>query len=147
MSSDGGTKLFIPALAPVYRCTEVLAWPVIRAVCGLMLLPHGIPKLTNPVFAANVTGLIGRLGFAPSVAWFWLVVLLETVGGIMLAIGLLTRPVALMVAVEMLVISFAVDLPAGRPYWPTLMWALFALAIALRGGGPWSVDHLIGREL
>jgi len=147
MSRDGGTKLFIPILAPVYRCTETLAWPLIRAVCGLMLLPHGIMKLTNLAFAANVTRLIGRLGFAPSVAWFWFIVLLETIGGVLLAIGLFTRPVALMITVEMLVITFAVLLPAGRPYETTLMWALLAFAIALRGGGRWSVDRCMGREL
>jgi putative oxidoreductase len=147
MSRDDGTKLIIPALAPIYRCTEMWAWPLVRATCGLMLLPHGIPKFTNPAFAASVTGTIAKLGFTPPVAWFWFVALLETVGGVMLAVGLLTRLVALMITIEMLVISFAVLLPAGRPYQFTLMWALLAFAIVLRGGGRRSLDSLIGREL
>lgn len=126
---------------------EACAWPLVRATCGLMLLPHGIPKLTNPAFAANVTGLLGGLGFVLPVAWFWFVVLLETVGGLILAVGLLTRLVALMITIKMLVISFAVLLPAGRSYEFTLMWALLVLAITLRGGGRRLLDHLIGREL
>lgn len=147
MSRDDGKRLFIPVLAPVYRFTEAWAWPVVRATCGLMLLPHGIPKFTNAAFAAAVTGIIGKLGFAPAEAWFWYVALLETVGGLMLAAGLLTRLVALMITVEMLIITFGVLLPLGRPYEFTLMWALIAFAITLRGGGRWSIDGLIGRDL
>ena len=142
-----GTKLIIPRLTPVYRFTEAWAWPLIRAICGLMLLPHGIPKLTNPAVAVGATSIISKLGFVPPVAWFWVVALLETVGGVMLAVGVLTRLVALMVMIEMLVITFGVLIPAGRPYDFTLMWALLALAISGHGGGSWSLDHLIGREL
>jgi putative oxidoreductase len=69
----------------------------------------------------------------------------------MLAIGLFTRPVALAIAIEMLVISFDVYWPNGffagtRGYEHTLLWGLIALAIAARGGGKQSVDALIGKE-
>ncbi len=36
-------------------------------------------------------------------------------------------------------------LKAGYEY--PLLWGIVALAIALRGGGPYSVDRKIGREL
>jgi putative oxidoreductase len=146
MFDDDRTRLILPGLAPVYRCAGAWAWPLLRVTCGLMLLPHGIPKFTNPAFAAAVTGLIGRLGLVPAAGWFWFIALLETVGGVMLALGLFTRPLAVMVAIEMLVISFGVLEPAGRPYEFTLMWALLALAIGARGGGRWSLDRVIGWE-
>ena len=146
MSNGDRPRLIVPALAPLYRCADAGAWPLLRVTCGLMLLPHGIPKFTNPAFAAAVTGLIGRLGFVPAVAWLWYVALLETGGGVMLALGLVTRPLALMVAIEMLVISFGVLQPAGRPYEFTLMWTVLAFAVAWRGGGRWSLDRAIGWE-
>lgn len=146
MNSASETKLVVTALAPVYRFTEAWSWPFVRAICGLMLVRHGIPKFTNPAFATAVAKTIGGLGFVPPHAWFWFIALLETVGGVMLALGLFTRPLALMIAIEMLIISFGVLLPAGRPYELTLMWALIAFAIAWRGGGRYSLDHAIGKE-
>lgn len=71
----------------------------------------------------------------------------------MLAAGLLTRIVAaaIAIAIEMAIISFAILAPAwdwahhGMEY--TFMAGVFAFAMALRGGGPYSVDRLIGTEL
>jgi len=83
--------------------------------------------------------------------WIFLVTEVMFFGGIMLAIGLFTRPVALAIAIEMMVISFDVFWPNGffagaRGYEHTLLWGLVALAIAARGGDRLSVDRLIGRE-
>ena len=52
------------------------------------------------------------------------------------------------IAIELAVISFMVMMPNGwgrMEY--TLMWGIIMFAIALRGGGPYSVDRLIGKEL
>jgi len=76
----------------------------------------------------------------------WFVTLLEFGGGLLLAAGLLTRPVALMIAVEMLVIAVTVDIPRGRGYQLTLLWSAIALAISWRGGGRFSLDRWLGRE-
>lgn len=78
---------------------------------------------------------------------------IEFFGGLMLAAGLLTRIVAaaIAIAIEMAIISFAILAPAwdwahhGMEY--TFMAGVFAFAMALRGGGPYSVDRLIGTEL
>jgi putative oxidoreductase len=35
----------------------------------------------------------------------------------------------------------------ARGYEYTLMWGLVLFAVALRGGGPWSIDRRLGREL
>ena len=90
--------------------------------------------------------LFHTLGFEPAVALMWFITLLEFCGGALLAVGLLTRPIALMLAIELMVITFMVDMPRGRGYSFTLLWGLVILAIAWRGGGRYSVDSRIGRE-
>ena len=40
-----GQRLFIPALAPFYAYVTDLSWLIVRLTAGLMLLPHGIPKV------------------------------------------------------------------------------------------------------
>ena len=141
----GAPRLIIPALAPLYRGLGELAWPLIRIVAGLNLVPFGWHKLTGPLFDADVQ-LFHQLGFEPAVPLAWFVTGLEFIGGFMLAAGLLTRPIALMIAVEMLVIAFAVDIPRGRGYQLTLLWSAIAFAISWRGGGRFSLDRWIGRE-
>ena len=143
--SAGETRLIIPALAPLYCALGGCGDLLLRIVCGLMLLPPGLHKLTGPLFDSDVQ-LFHQLGFEPAVPLMWFVTALELVGGAFLAIGLLTRPIALMIAVEMMVIAIAVDIPRGRGYSLTLIWAAVALAISLRGGGRYSVDRWIGRE-
>ncbi len=75
----------------------------------------------------------------------------EFFGGLLLAIGLLTRPAAVGVVIVMAVAVFAVHLPNGF-FWGAggyeypLLWGLLALAIAFRGGAEMSLDRMIGRE-
>lgn len=138
-------SLIIPALGPLYRALGGCGDLLLRIVCGLMLLPPGWHKLTGPLFDSDVQ-LFHQLGFESAMPLMWFITALELVGGAFLAIGLLTRPIALMIAVEMMVIAIAVDIPRGRGYALTLIWAAVAFAIFLRGGGRYSVDRWIGRE-
>ena len=70
----------------------------------------------------------------------------------MLALGLATRPVAALVFGVMAVAVVAVHWPAGF-FWTSggyeypLLWAVAALFFVLRGGGRYSADALIGREI
>jgi putative oxidoreductase len=138
-------RLIIPALAPVYRALGGCGNLLLRILCGALLLPPGWHKLTGPLFDRDLQ-LFHQLGFEPAVPLMWFITALELGGGVLLIVGLLTRPVALMIAVEMLVIAVAVDIPSGRGYSLTLLWAAVAFAIALRGGGKLSLDRWIGRE-
>ena len=69
----------------------------------------------------------------------------------MLALGLLTRPVALLFAAELLAMIFAVHIHNGFAWanggiqYPLLLLAL-CLAALFRGGGRYSLDRLIGKE-
>jgi putative oxidoreductase len=147
----GRTRLFFPRMEAFYQSISGLAYPFIRFVTGAMLVPHGWRKFVDSGTQRAVVELFHKLGIEPAGLLFWLIGSLELFGGVMLAIGLFTRPVALAIAIEMLVISFDVYWPNGffagtRGYEHTLLWGLIALAIAARGGGKQSVDALIGKE-
>lgn len=148
--AETSPKLMLPALQPFYDAVIPLTWPLVRIACGLNLIVHGWGKVTRG--PAAMAPVFAKMGFEPA---YWVVVLLlivEFVGGICISIGLLTRFWAAAVAIEMGVITFGVYWPTGfswlnRGYEYTLMWGLLSFAIALRGGGPYSVDRRLGREL
>lgn len=141
----------VPALGRHYAFTSDLAYLIVRVTAGLMLIPHGWMKLTT-AGATGVTAMLTRYGIPAPGAFAYLIIALETIGGVMIAIGLFTRVVATMLVIEFLVIIFVAHWPrgysasAGGIEYP-LMWGLILLAIALRGGGPWSVDRKLGWEV
>jgi putative oxidoreductase len=140
----------IPALAPLYAHTADLSWLIVRATAGLMLLPHGIPKVFSQGVAAFAAAGLARRGIEPALPLAYVVAFLETVGGACIALGLFTRFFAVAVAIEMAVITWA-HMPkfgwTSPGYEYPLFWGLIMLAIALRGGGPYSLDRRIGKEL
>ena len=142
-------RLLIPRLKPFYDFMEPLSWLLIRLTAGLMILPHGIPKLQAGVAATAGFALVKR-GIAPAEPLAVVLIVLETLGGLCVALGLFTRFFAAAIAIEMSVIAW-IYVPkfgwTGPGYEYPLMWCLVMLAIALRGGGPYSLDRRIGREL
>jgi putative oxidoreductase len=93
------------------------------------------------------------LGFTPPAFWFWSSFLIEMLGGISLILGLFTRFFAAAAAIEMLCITVTYWNAGNgfgwmkRGYEYVLLWGLLCFAIALRGGGPYSLDRKLGREL
>jgi len=144
----------IPALAPLYDKLRGLGYPLIRLFAGLMLVPHGAQKLFGAFGGGGIQGTAGffaKLGLEPAVPLAVLAGLAEFAGGILIAIGLLTRPTAIAVFILMMVAVFKVHLGAGffaakGGYEFALLWGMVALGIALRGGGPLSLDRKIGKE-
>lgn len=146
---DREPKLLIPALKPFYDRVIPLAWPVIRIAVGWNLLVHGWGKVTRGP-AAFVRGFT-EIGFDPALPWVWAGLIIEFGGGIALILGLFTRFFAAAAAIELLIIT-AIYWHTGfswlnRGYEYTLLWGLACFAIALRGGGPCSLDRKIGIEL
>ncbi|WP_288374206.1 DoxX family protein [uncultured Pseudomonas sp.] len=130
---------------------EPVFYALLRAVLGIVMFTHGLPKLLGDSHGsiadpmASSTHLIGNvmgLPFAAELAF--LVMLLETVGALMLVVGVLTRPVALAMAAEMVGISYALG-----PTWPwvdrgieyPVILGSLALYMAIRGGGRFALDH------
>ena len=147
--SNGETKLLFPGLRGFYNWVEPLTWPLIRLTVGLMLIPHGWPKLQAGIEATAKMALVKR-GIAPAEPLAIVLITLETLGGLCIALGLFTRFFAAAVTIEMCVIVYH-HLPkfgwTAPGYEYPLMWGLIMLAVALRGGGPYSLDRKIGKEL
>jgi putative oxidoreductase len=142
-------RLLVPQLKSFYEWAEPISWLLIRLTAGLMIIPHGWPKLMAGVGATAATALVKR-GIAPAEPLAVALIVLETLGGLCVALGLFTRFWAAAITIEMLVIVYQY-VPkfgwTGPGYEYPLMWALVMFAIALRGGGPYSLDRVIGREL
>ena len=142
-------RLLIPQLKPFYDRVEPLSWALIRLTVGLMIIPHGWPKLMAGIGPTAANALAKR-GIEPAEPLAIVLILLETVGGLCVALGLFTRFFAAAITIEMAVIV-CVCWPrlgwTGPGYECPLMWGLVMLAVALRGGGPYSLDRKVGREL
>jgi putative oxidoreductase len=134
----------IPALA-WYVPFEPFAYAFIRFSTGAIIFVHGFARMFRSLGAAELAGLGHALGQS--------VGLIELVGGAMLALGLLTRPVAIILGLEWLWTALAVPVRPGSswmmlgatPHYPAMV-ALFCLAAVLCGGGRYSLDRLIGKE-
>jgi putative oxidoreductase len=147
---DAEPRLLLPSLKPFYDAVIPLSWLIVRAAVGWNLLVHGWGKIMAGPTAAFLKAFV-EMGFSPAQPWFWSGLAIETLGGIALILGLFTRFFAAAAAIELLVIT-AIYWKTGfawtrRGYEYTLMWGLISFAIALRGGGPYSLDRRLGREL
>jgi putative oxidoreductase len=121
------------------------AHAALRIVSGFLFLQHGYPKLfgTLPGSAEVETP-------AELLSIFWWSGVLEVVGGLLIMLGLLTRPVALLLAGEMAVAYFWRHAPRG--FWPGVnggelaaLYCFVFLYLAARGAGVWSVDVRLRR--
>jgi putative oxidoreductase len=143
-------KPVLPFLQPFYAFVIPWTWPLVRVAVGWDLIVHGWGKiLRGPVQQA---ALLARDGTDFGVAFAVFLTFVEFVGGICIALGLFTRFFAAAVAIEMGYLTFVQYWSHGfswlnRGYEYVLLWGLVTLAVALRGGGPWSLDRRIGREL
>jgi len=112
---------------------------VLRVMSGLLMLQHGAQKVLGfPVAQKMPFELFSKMGF---------VGLLELVGGLLLAIGLFTRPVAFLLSGLMAFAYFLAHAPNG--FFPmvnggelAVIYCFVYLYLAAAGGGPWSVDQL-----
>jgi len=137
-------------MRPSLSRLEPALYLLLRIGLGAILLTHGLPKLlgsahgsmANPMAGSiNLIENVMGLPFAPQLAF--LVMLLETLGAVMLIAGLATRPVALLISLEMLGICLALGptwawIDGGIEY-PVFI-GIVALYMAARGGGVCSVD-------
>jgi len=143
-------KLLLPFLRPFYDAVAPLSWLIVRVAVGWNLLVHGYNKIMVGPTDAFLKGF-ADLGFVPPALFYWSSFVIEMLGGICIMLGLFTRFFAAATAIEMLCI-FVVYWGNGfgwlkRGYEYVLLWGLVAFAIALRGGGPYSLDRKLGREL
>jgi putative oxidoreductase len=142
----GEPKLIFPGLAGFYAAVSDLWYPLIRITAGALLFVHGWTKVNTGV--AGITAFFAKNGFVPAGGFAYADIFLETVGAICIVLGLFTRVFAAAIAIQMAVITFVVMLPQGFGRMEfTLMWGIVMFAIALRGGGPYSLDRVIGKQI
>ena len=125
-------------------------WPsrmlsIFRIVAGLVFMTAGTMKLFGyppspvPIPPFSLFSEIGIGG------------ILEFFGGLAIALGIFTRPVAFVLAGEMAVAYFQFHFP--QSFWPTvnmgipaIMYCFFFLYLVVAGAGEWSIDAMIARR-
>jgi putative oxidoreductase len=118
---------------------------IFRIVAGLLFVSFGTMKLFGyPPGPAEMPPLkiLSQMGIGG---------ILEFVGGLMIVLGLFTRPVAFVLAGEMAVAYFQFHQP--QAFWPTsnngipaILYCFLFLYLMFAGPGSWSVDGLIARS-
>jgi putative oxidoreductase len=150
MAAREETKLVFPALAALYESCAPYSYAIMRFATGAVLVPHGVNKILNTPIAKFAPNIAAK-GLPLPEALAYLTYFAESVAAVCLAIGLFTRIAAAMIGIEMIVIVILFQWQFGyfwtnRGYEFALLWALLCIAIFFKGGGRYSVDHLIGRE-
>jgi putative oxidoreductase len=118
---------------------------LLRIVTGLLFIQHGVQKLFGwlggfggqPGGTAELFSLMGLAG------------VLETFGGLLIVLGLFTRPVAFLLAGEMAAAYFMAHAPNGL--FPAqnggelaALYAFIFLFFSAHGAGPFSIDRARG---
>jgi len=142
----------LPTLEGLLGRFEGLGDVAARVVAGAFLMPHGAQKLfgwfggygleaTGQFFQSQLgfsNGYLAALG-AGSVEFF---------GGLALALGLFTRTAAIAIT-AMLLVASTVHFGAGF-FWTgggweyPILWAILAASFAVKGGGRYSLDQILG---
>lgn len=140
-------RLIIPFLGPIYGSLGEFAETLLRVVAGVALITHGFPKIMNPLGAM---GMVENLGFFPGPAEVWsiLLSLTEFFGGILITIGLLTRPAAFGAMIVLLVTVYFHWIFSSQGYAgaeKSILWAAIMFYFVIRGGNSHSVDARLGK--
>ena len=113
---------------------QILA--ILRVITALLFISHGSAKLFGFPDAGMNPPLLSLFGFAA---------VLEVVGGLLLVIGLFTRPVAFILAGEMAVAYFMAHAP--QSFFPiinggesAIFFCFIFLYLVFAGPGAWSLD-------
>lgn len=152
-NGNPSSKLIVPFMGGFYGAASGWGYPIMRFFVGLFLVPHGAQKLFG-WFGGSAQGTAAfftKVGLEPALSLVYLVGAIEFFGGILIAIGLLTRPAAAVACIMLLVAVFSVHMGNGffwtkSGYEYPMLWAILMFAIFLRGGGERSLDSAIGRE-
>ncbi len=114
---------------------------IFRIVAGLSFMTHGTMKLFN--FPPGEGGELPTLMLVAGI--------LEALGGLLIALGLFTKPVAFVLAGEMAVAYFMAHLP--QSFWPiknggelAMLFCFFFLYLVFAGPGEWSLDAGLARS-
>jgi putative oxidoreductase len=151
MNGEGETKLIFPGLADFYASWGDITYTLVRVIVGYIFFMHGWGKVTGPGLT-GVTGMMTKNNLVPGSFFASAAIFLETIGAVCIIIGLFTRFFAAALAIEMAIAFLVVHIGKGFSvgqggFEYVLLLGIVLFAIAIRGGGPYSVDRMIGKEL
>ena len=136
-----------PGLLSRWRSWAPYLLSILRVMAAFLFMQPGTAKL----FAFPAAVLPGG-GTAQIWSLIGLAGILEVFGGLLLLMGLCTRPVAFLLSGEMAVAYFMAHAPQG--FWPILNHGELAISycflwlyLSAAGPGPWSIDAMRHREL
>jgi putative oxidoreductase len=123
-----------------------IAYFLLRVVAGLLFLQAGGMKLFG-----WFGGIPNMPGGPPLMSEIGIGGILEFFGGVLILLGLFTRPVAFILSGEMAVAYWQFHAPNG--HWPiqnhgepAVLLCFIFLFIAAQGGGDYSLDALLRRK-
>lgn len=160
------TTLFIPGLRPIYDRLSIYTGVLLRIVTGAVMIPHGyqhyfgrqtlpewfsgVEPSAAPEFGAGLepfTEFLASQGYEPAYMWALLITFVQFFGGILLVFGLFTRLAAAAIAIFLFVAIFQVVGQSSGSWEMPLLWCTASLIFVVCGGGRFSVDYMIGKEL
>jgi putative oxidoreductase len=134
-----------PTIATRWRSWAPYLLSVLRIVAAFLFIQFGTAKVFGfpaPIMPGGGTAPVGSLA--------WSAGSLETYGGLLLLVGIFTRPVAFLLSGEMAFAYFIGHAPNG--FWPVLnqghpaiQFCFLFLYLSAAGAGPWSLDALRDR--
>ncbi|HEX5508767.1 MAG TPA: DoxX family protein [Pseudolabrys sp.] len=150
MNGKSEQRLIYPGLAGFYESWGDISYTLVRVIIGYILFMHGWGKIGTGI--GGISAYMAKQGLEPAIFFAGAAMFLETVGAICVAIGLFTRFFAAALAIEMAIafldVHFAKGFAASKGGFEyVLLIGIVLFAIAIRGGGPYSVDRAIGKEL
>ncbi len=127
----------------------------IRVGAGVVFMAHGAQKLFGWFGGYGLEGTAGwmeSIGLAPGYLMALLAGGAEFFGGLLLLLGLLVRPTAVVLAFTMVIAIFAVHFENGlfmanNGYEFALSLLVITLALAIRGAGSYGLDQVIKGKL
>jgi putative oxidoreductase len=147
-------RYYIAACGRIYTRLAHYMLPLLRITLGLILIPHGAQKFFGWFGGAGFerfSQIFESVGYRPGAFWVTLVAGTELIGGVMLVIGLFTRFWAAALAIFMINSVWVTSakgffwLDKGSEY--SILLLVCALVFLIQGGGDYSIDKKLGKEL
>jgi len=122
---------------------------ILRLALGITFLAHGRDKLKNP---AGFAGFLRQIHIPAPLLNAWLVALLETVGAVLVILGVATRVLALGLAIDMVVALATVRIgkapfasgPQGAGWELEFLLLAVSIALVFTGAGRFALDSYLG---
>ena len=126
-----------------FKSFQPVVLSVLRIVTAYLFLLHGTAKFFS--FPMSMGGAPEGLMLVAGI--------LEIVGGILLILGLFTRPAAFVLSGQMAVAYFMAHASSGDVLFPlanqgesAVLFCFVFLYLAVAGGGAWALDNVFGKD-